>query len=132
MLLGLVYGKCFWPIGRIFGRSFTWNTGWIGDSHLGRILGWLFTGTSTWVSTWISKSWSCAWLFFGSLNGMVLDMSLGNPHGSLIGSIWHINCCRTWLGAQKFLCRFNWVLYLLSSLLGTWHTCWHTEGTSTW
>ena len=32
------------------------------------------------------------------LDGIILGMSLGNPLGSLLEYIWHINWCGIWLG----------------------------------
>ena len=40
---------------------------------------------------------------FGYLTFVILGMSLGDPLGSLIEFVWHINWCGPCLGTCKFL-----------------------------
>ena len=62
----------------------------------------------------------------------ILDTSLGNHIGPLLGSIWHINWCVPWLGAWEFLGNSNWVPYWVFSWIDTWHVNQHNDGTFTW
>ena len=57
-------------------------------------------------------------------------MSLGNPLGSLIDSICHINLCGTWLGDWKIPLALQLGPFFDPQL--TWHAYWHTDETLTW
>ena len=107
---------------KIFCCSLPWTTGWLDGWNWIRVFGWLVTGTSTWVPTWLSKYWT-DWNY-------TLDVSRK--------SSW----IPAWLYLEdQFLWYFAWHLVitltpqvpsLLFICLGTCHADWNTDGTFAW
>ena len=92
-------------------------------------------GTGEWYLVGLSLGvliWSLLDSPNPGLTGIILDMSLSNPLGSLIDYIWHINWYAPWIGTWKVLWYFNWVTSLLFSWIGPWNTYWQDDGTFTW
>ena len=74
--LGTLQIFCY--MGRIFGCSFTWHTGWLDDWHWIRIFGCLITGTSTYIPTLLSKYFILsAWNASGNTSWVLVFLSSG-------------------------------------------------------